>query len=305
MDETVSAEVPEGQTASDYIGELIRGQYETDETENTDSGDAASISVVREDDSGSGEVDISGADPVEGVEDAAEESASDDTEGTSELVTLASLAKHLELEPADLYEVEVPIGEGMTVTLGQLKDDYKEHGPVKEAQVAFKEKTDTWEKQVLQTRSELNSIMSVIPAEMQQQVIQQAKAHQSRWASDQEKMVLEAIPDWADDGKRSVDRTAMVEVAGEFGYSEHDIAHTQDARALRLLYEFSNMKREVQEMKAAAKAKPGKASAPGKATRSNSNQRRLQQLVNKGRQSADPRDKVAAASQLIRQQYGD
>lgn len=305
MEQTASAEIPEGQTANEYIGELIRGQYETDETENTDSGSETSVSAVREDDSGSGEVDLPGADAVEGVEDAAEEPEANDTEGTGELVTLASLAKHLELEPADLYEVEVPIGEGMTVTLGQLKDDYKEHGPVKEAQVAFKEKTDTWEKQVLQTRSELNSIMSVIPAEMQQQVIQQAKAHQSRWASEQEKMVLEAIPDWADDSKRSGDRLAMVEDAGEFGYSEHDIAHTQDARALRLLKEFSSMKRELQGMKAAAKAKPGKASAPGKATRSNSNQRRLQQLVNKGRQSADPRDKVAVASQLIRQQYGD
>jgi hypothetical protein len=269
-----------------------------------DSGDGEAVPVeaVRGDGSGHGADPVQTGDAPTGVDDDQSGEEKTDTPGDDDAITLSSLANHLGVEQSDVYELDIPIADGESVTLGQLKDEYKEYGTAKDYQAKLTGERDTFEKQVLQTRSELNAIMANIPENMRGQLIEAASGHQKQWQDDQEKAVLEAIPDWADSDKRAKDRESLVTDGAEYGFTAAEITYTQDARTLRMLNDFSKMKRELSEMRTAAKAQPGKASAPGRGTASTQSKRKLRAAI--GRAKADPtmQGKASVVSQLIRNQ---
>jgi hypothetical protein len=284
------------------ISELIQGQQDEvqgDAPEGADGGSAVQESVDAESTAEATVLDQQESNAPEGVEDDAQGAAPGDSQ---DVVTLADLAKHLELEPSDVYELEIPIGDGVTTTLGQLKDEFKEYGPAKEYQKTLEHDRSEFEKQVLQTRAELNAIVSAIPDEMRETVISAGREHQAQWAKEQEKAVLEAIPDWQDADNRAKDRALIIEYGAEYGFSEPEMTYTQDARTLRMLRDFANMRRELQEMRAAAKAKPGKASPAGRSANQIKSGRKLAQLLKKGKSNPTIQGKAQVVSQLIRNQ---
>jgi hypothetical protein len=258
---------------------------------------------VREDNGGSSELDQSEPDGSSGVPDGTEGSQE---EPAGEPVTIAGLAEHLGVEPADVYELDIPIGDGVTVTLGQLKDEYKQYGPVREATQKIQEDRSNFERSVLATRAELNAIMTQIPEQFRESVINGGRAHQAQWEKEQEKLVLEAIPEWADPVKRATARLQLIEDGAEYGFSEHEITFTQDARTLRMLADFSRFKRELMDAKAAAKRVPGAANAPAKSSTEQSSKRRLAQAIAKAKADPTIQGKAAVISQLIRgQRHGN
>ena len=286
------------------VSALIEGQDDTQPEKAADQepGQALETENVRGDDGGSGEVDQPEPDGPGGVEDDPEADADRPAAEHGDDVTLSRLAEHLEMEPADLYELQVPIGDNVTATLGQLKDEFKEYGPAKEYHEALRRDRGDFEKQVLQTRSELNAVLQVIPEQMRAQIIQAAKERQTGWAQEQESKVLEAVPDWADADVKAKDRAMIVEDGAEYGFSEQEITYTQDARTLRWMRDFARMKRELQAMRTASKAQPGKANPPGKAAPSQISKGKLSQLLNKGRKEPTLQGKASVVSQLIRNQ---
>ncbi len=283
---------------------MIGDQYDDDETTQADpvAGDSVAQTDDGATDSGSGAVDVPESKPTDSVEDdtPAEPGGSDEGQGDS--VTLSSLAEHLGLDQSDVYELEIPIADGNTVTLGQLKDEYKEYGPVKEYEARLKEERSTYEKQVLSTRAELSAIINAIPQDIRDQVIFAGRDHQAQWGRDQEKAVLEAIPEWADADQRAVDRAHLVEDGSIYGFSESEITYTQDARTLRMLRDFSKMKRELSGMRTAAKAIPVQANPPGKAGTTQSTKRKLAQAIGKAKAAPTLQGKAGVVSQLIRNQ---
>jgi len=284
------------------ISELIQGQaneVQQDATDGADDGDKVSDNDVPTGTAEPETLDTEQHNPEAGVDDDTAPSAPGDTD---DVVTLADLAKHLELEPSDVYEMQIPIGEGVTATLGQLKDEFKEYGPAKEYKQALEQDRGEFEKQVLQTRAELNAIVSAIPNEMRESIITAGREHQAQWAKQQETAVLEAIPDWQDADKRAKDRALIIEYGAEYGFSEPEMTYTQDARTLRMLRDFATMRRELQEMRAAAKAKPGKASPAGRSANQIKSGRKLSQLLKQGKSNPTIQGKAQVVSQLIRNQ---
>lgn len=286
------------------ITEMINAQNDVKPAKETDHSDrpAADITDVRGDNDGTGAVDSGADNAPESVENAAETDAKGLVEGDGESVTLSNLAEHLGLEPADVYELEIPIADGETTTLGQLKDEFKEYGPAKKYQAKLVEEREAFERSQLQTRSELNAIIQAIPEQMRAQVINAGRAHQQQWSKDQETAVLEAIPEWQDADNRAKDRAMLVEDGAEYGFSEQEITYTQDARTLRMLRDFSRMRRELQGMKAAAKAQPGRASPPGKAVPTTQSKRKLKAALSRAKADPTIQGKAATVSALIRNQ---
>lgn len=281
-----------------FVSDLIQGQSDTPEpTENEGGtgGEGAQAAPGSEDAGRAGPVDAAEYESTEGVEADSEGETGADTEPYS----LSELANHLKVEQADLYDLQIPLGDGKATTLGEMKDNFKEFGPVKEMRDQVEQQRNDYEKQLLQTRTEINEIMQLIPAQIRGQLIEQARGRHKAWTQDQETLVLEAIPDWADPDKRAIDRAAIVESGAEYGFSEQEITYTQDARTLRMLRDFSNMRRELAEMKAAAKRQPGNISAPGKPA-PKARKTNLRNLIGKAKQGTD-QDKVRAVSALIGQ----
>lgn len=287
------------------ITTLIQGQdddIDAGQDDSANSGPEVQKPAVRGDNSGPGALDLQESDPETGVDaDIEGTEAAADVQDNSE-INIGALADHLGVEAADVYELEVPIGDGVTATLGQLKDEFKEYGPAKEYQATLHQERGDFEKSVMQTRAELNAIVNAIPPEMRDSVINAGRQHQAQWSKDQETAVLEAIPEWADADRRATDRAHLIEDGSEYGFSEAEITYTQDARTLRMLRDFSTMKRELQEMRSAAKREPGKANPPGRPVHTNTAKRKLAQALKRAKSDPTIQGKAAAVSALIRNQ---
>ena len=260
---------------------------------------------AREDDvgvgSGSGEVHSEDT----GSTDIGEREQSGESEGATAddaPVALSEIAQQLGVQSADLYELEIPLGRELgNVTLGEMKDAFKEYGPVKEMQATLDQQRNDYERQLLATRSELNQIMQLIPDQIRGSIIQQAQDRNASWQREQEKAVLEAVPDWKDADKRAADRDKLIEDGAAYGFSQSEIVATQDARVLRMLRDFAYMKRELADMKASAKRVAPKVAAPGQQPKSSANAKLRRRLAH-AKQSSNRTDKVGAVTELIRNQ---
>lgn len=268
-----------------------------------DAGEPVQEQAVRGDDSGSGAVDHAEPESVESLEDDTEEGQEEVVD--SQPITVKALAEKLGVEASDLYdELEIPIAEGERVTLGQLKDWGKQYGePVKLKQQVEDQKAD-YERSVLATRAHLNAMMSVASTpqerELVQRMVQAGAAQQEGYTKEQETMVLEAIPEWQDADNRAKDRETIIAIGAQYGFSEPEMTHTQDARTLKMLRDFTRLQQRVKDMESMSKSSPGKPNQPnGKGVRTTAKQKRLAAALSRATQTGDATDKRNAVQMLI------
>jgi hypothetical protein len=242
-------------------------------------------------------VDTAESDPEEGLHDAAEisEAETDDGEGDSQPVTLSELAGHLELDVKDMYDVQIPMKGGDPVTLGELKDNYQEFGPVAEQRKQVEASKDQYERDVLATRRQIDAMRSVAQTPQQQAMLKQmmdaASTYQEGWAKDQEKLVLEAVPEWKDADERAKDRDAIFALGREYGFSEAEMQYTQDARTLKMLKRHVLLEARLESIDSASKIKRTAPGAPGKQNTKKVTQRKLQDRVRQAKSSPRIEDK--------------
>lgn len=311
--ETTTVEQP-APTTDQQIKELISAQFDTDEAADTVPGEP----IPEHDDSaehgqparGDQETD----NPLQSLEDDQQDGQEATVEGASEHITLTDMASILsekfgdEVTEKDIYTgLEVPIGNGETMTVGQLKDEIKQHGRVAERQAKVDQKADETERSLLATRTHLNAMMRVAQTPQEQQLLQRmlsvGSEYQKQFEKDQESMVLEAIPEWEDAEVRTRDRADVVRDLSQYGFSEAEVAHTQDARVIRFMRDYSKMKRELAEIRAASRKAPGKAKAPA-GQQVQRKQTRLAKLMSAGKAAKTTQGKTAVVSELIRNQHG-
>lgn len=245
--------------------------------------------------------DLFNSDAPDGVETDSEEAApaADEEPGP---VTVKELAQKLDLDPADLYnELEIPLGDDESITLGEYKDRVKELRNLDGERGQVTELRNEYEKSLLQTRTELSAILQVIPPEMRDQVLEVAKERSSTYTQEQSQAVLESIPAWKDADKLAEDRAGLVNMGAEYGFSEQEITYTQDARTLRMLHDYLRLRERVNNMEAATKRETGKPGRPGKNPRQ-SGARKLAQAIRGAKHSTDNRVKESVISELIRKQ---
>jgi len=242
------------------------------------------------------------ADPGE-AGTAGEDSGVPDVDTDPDAVTLKALAERLDVKPADLYELEIPMGDRGAVTLGELKDAFKQYGPVKEAETKLNEQREEFERAQMVTRAELNALMQVIPAPMREGFIREAQARNSAWQREQETAIVEAIPDWKDTAKRAADRAEIVRAGAEYGFSEAEITYTSDARTLRMLRDFAKLRAENAAAKSIdAKRKNGAADVSSRNRKNQGGRRALAEALRRAKiPGATQQTKVAAVSALLNQ----
>jgi hypothetical protein len=226
--------------------------------------------------------------------DADQISANDD-----EPITVASLAKELGVEAKDIYnELEIPLGEGESVTLGQFKDRVKDLRELDTQRETFSTEKAEQEKGQLRDRALLNTMLELIGPELARPAYQAAQEQLETWQDDQRGQILEAIPEWQDPDALAKDRDSIVGLGQEYGFSEVEMTGVLDARTVRMLRDFAVLQNKVKSADLASKKKPA---LPGKKGKANRQQRRgaLADRLNKAKASNNESIKAGGIGELL------
>ncbi len=229
--------------------------------------------------------------------------ANDVDTGDDEPADLKFLAEELDIPQADLYDLVVPLGDGETTTLGELKDYRKEFGPIAEAREQVETARNDLEKDKLATIHQWNAVGAAIETPQEQALFEkmqrQAQAYQDRWLTTQNKLIRETMPEWENADTRIADRDAIVALGREYGFSPPEMTATHDARTLRMLRDHARLRGQLAEMQKKPTQQRAKPNAPGKTSGTKLTKRRLAQRRAQAKATPHLHDKASFVRDLL------
>ncbi len=197
------------------------------------------------------------------------------------------------------YDQVIPMPDGLEpVTVGQLKDHYREHQDLQQER-------ETWEAHQSEQQLKLMAVQRDVEQLLQFMRTQppEVLAHLQRLRAvdtDREKaMLLQVFPDWADAEKKKAARAEQLETFQQYGFSEQEYSGIQDHRVIKALHDLTQYRKR--EAAAKAKAEQLKAELPKGQKTVQRKQTPAQQraaLINRAKRG-DQNAKIAAISSLI------
>lgn len=194
--------------------------------------------------------------------------------------TWDELADYLGLSKADLYKIAMPLGDGKTATLGELKDSLKRLQ-------GFDAEREEWENarqaeslQGIDDRRRMAGILQrlaqlgQLPRDLNAQVEADHKAHLSR----EHDLLRRARPEWADPTKAEAARAQITDALREYGISAAEVGALDDHRFILAAQDFARMKLKLKAARdAARRAEQGQATGTvGRSASAKPPQRRAQ-----------------------------
>jgi len=185
---------------------------------------------------------------ADALEPAAPAASEPDAPAPAKPGTLQAIAEQLGVDPAVLYDVEIPTAEGDSIRLGELKDYYQGRDQVEAGKLAWAEEREQQEADIRRARAELAELLSAVPRDkLNPQVIEAARrSHLARMEIERQR-VNQLIPAWQDDQAREADLTGIREHLAEFGLPAGALSEIQDARMLAYLRSNLERKRRVEQ----------------------------------------------------------
>jgi hypothetical protein len=176
---------------------------------------------------------------------------------------LKDLAERLELKPEDLYKVKVPMANGESLTLGEIKDLAAGSGDLTEREMRFEEDRSRREGELLRAQSELQTLIAALPkGAIKPEVLEAVQARHTATLKRERELTLDVIPEWRDEAKRTEEITGMIEHLKGYGFPENYLGTLTDHRSLR--YVRDNWRREQRVRKALEQVGKGAPPATGK-----------------------------------------
>jgi hypothetical protein len=154
------------------------------------------------------------------------------------------------------------------------------------------------EKGQIRDRALLNEMMGIIGPEAARPALEAAQKRLEGWAEEQREQVFEAIPEWKNTDNLARDRQSMINLGAEYGFSETEIAQTQDAKTIRMLRDFALLREQQKSAKAASKKKRAMPGGKGKQNR-NSKRGKLSQVLSQATNSTRDSDKSGGIAALL------
>ena len=193
--------------------------------------------------------------PLEGLADPAAQAAKPPAPNS-----LAALAERLGVDPASLYDIEIPTGDGdgSAIKLGELKDAHRSRLTHEAEKLSWAEQREADAADTRRARAELTELLGAVPRDkLNPQVIEAARAsHQARMETERQR-VMTLIPAWQDAATREADLTGIRAMMADFGLPASALSEVQDARMLALLQSAADRKQRVE--RALAQVKPARA----------------------------------------------
>jgi hypothetical protein len=182
-------------------------------------------------------------------EDREGEAGADTGDKTHDAVSLDDLAKMLDVPVKEVYGVQIPVGNGATATLGQLKDAYKRVAGFDAEKSKFDDHRRKQENEILVARRETDGLVRHLMGSgrvSQDDIAAVRKITQSQQQREYSAM-LAVRPEWSDKAQREADFDAFVELGAEYGFSDVEMRNVPDHRILKMLYDFSAAKRHARQ----------------------------------------------------------
>jgi hypothetical protein len=212
-----------------------------------------------------------------------------------EAVKLADIAKELELEASDLYEIEIPLGgEGESMTLGEMKDQIQEFAPKMEKLKNIELEQIHVRSERVKHHQELESLVQHLPdGALTPEYVAAVKEQATAEAKVQTEKLLTLMPEWGDSLTYQKDFGGMVSTLKKYGLSATDLNNIQDHRFIKILHDFTTVISRKSEAKRLAKTLPKSPSKRGKTNVKAVKAKAKGKLADKLRQRAKGGDKQA------------
>jgi len=210
------------------IASLLAGTPAPDAEPETESPDAVETPDQ--------EIDTTAAEPEQ-----PENQDIEDDEGEPEPLTMKSLAEKLEIKPKDLYDVE--LGDGLTI--GQLKDRFKELEVVEQTRTDAELHKVKTENEVMQQRRALETARQELGIQVTPQQQERANQQFAEYVSTETARTMEAIPEWSEPTVLEADRQGMQAMLAEYGLSEMEMTAIVDHRQVKMLRDFHTLRQLV------------------------------------------------------------
>lgn len=177
-----------------------------------------------------------------------------------EAYKLENLAEKLGVEAEDVYNIEVPIADGETATISELKDAYKDVEAINTERETLEHTRVTQQNEQLAARDQITKLVSLLGDQVPDELWQAVEDIQGQEVAKAGESMLAAIPDWKEPAAVKADMTAMGEHLKSYGFTAADLGRVMDSRLM--VYIRDNMRKEklAKEAKAklAASKKPAK-----------------------------------------------
>lgn len=174
--------------------------------------------------------------------------------------TLTDLAETLGVDAAGLYDVRIPLADGESFTLGEIKDKVQDLKRSETLLATTQQQKAETENELLRQRRELMLVQQSLGREPTEQERRQATQQWEQYVSRETQLQQAAIPEWSDPEQAKVDRQAIKSLLDEYGLTPNEADQVHDHRQLKLLHDYRQLRDAVKDV-AKLKAKP-KQTAP-------------------------------------------
>jgi hypothetical protein len=164
------------------------------------------------------------------------EKAQDEPEPVEIPGDLTSLAEKLQATPEKLYSLKVPMADGESRTLGELKDAFRTADQLRTERETFATERTQLATEKRQALQELEQIVRRLPPQtLTPDAIQAVReAHGQRLKVELEQL-LETVPEWKDPVRWTAEKPLIEQYAAQFGFTPADLGELTDHRVLRVL----------------------------------------------------------------------
>jgi hypothetical protein len=170
--------------------------------------------------------------------------------------SLQEIAEEAGVPLKRIYDAQVDTGiEGEEpVTVGTLKDHYRQTRDFQTQKDEFDHQQDTMQTEILAARSQVQGIAdrlaSIVGQETFQRILGDVQTDQRKVVEQSKKQLLEWYPQWTDVNVMQRDRERIERALGSYGWSKHDVASIADARIVKFIMDSVKLRERYDRLKA-------------------------------------------------------
>lgn len=239
-------------------------EQDTDESDDKDTGESedprGDIESHLADDNGGESDQDDDQDESQGEDDQddQDESSNSDDDDAGEGLSVTDLAEKLGIDPKEIYGLRFKYGEtGESLTLGELKDLGGLSTQLQEDSESIVQERDDILLDRMRSRSELNSILAMMP-EVSPEMMSEAKRQHTATVARERDSLLEILPEWADSAKENLAREAIAKNLADYGFNPLELTSILDHRMVFLLHDFTRLRESIRKPRAEIKRIQGR-----------------------------------------------
>ncbi len=162
-------------------------------------------------------------------------------EEQAQATTFKEMADKLGMSKKELYGVEINLGNDSIVSLGDLKDAFKDYESIKDGQEKF-EATKTHEQnEMMIARRQMDQLVQLgqQTGNLTPQIIDQLDKIHGDNVTRERNALLTTLPEWRDSNVRQTDYHEMGQLLGQYGFTQTELEGVVDHRLIKFVHDMT------------------------------------------------------------------